>query len=549
MKALLAVSLAFLGLIVSQSNAAAVKKINLAAVKTYAVSGIISLPYAEINEPFDAWYDETQFASRIDYYGGMVSTIQLAPTKPTTYGVGIKVAPMTTETIWNGKTCFWMNGSKDDPTDLQPAIPDITEFTYLGPMDWKGITVDQYQSVVIEGDKTNTYNYYINSITGYPVYYEMFGYDSLIGSHYDKYYIEYFNFKTQPIDPTVFAISTSLKCQDFPGPGIKNKVSVNPMREFIHHDVAHHDAHFNSFVDNHNVQYEHQKELLQRKYIFSQNLRYIESFNRQGKSYQLAVNHFADKTDAEIRYLLGKKTTPNKKNSGHPFEKSKYSKQLPDSFDWRIFGAVTPVKDQGICGSCWSFGTTGTIEGALFVKHKKLIRLSQQNLIDCSWGFGNNACDGGEDFRAYDWIMKHGGIATEDSYGQYLQNDGYCRFNATGVVIGAQLSGYVNVTPYDAEALKMAIVNQGPVSVAIDAGHKSFVFYANGVYYEPECGNKPDDLDHAVLAVGYGNIFGQDYWLIKNSWSTHWGNDGYVLMSQKDNNCGVTTDATFPLVV
>lgn len=109
--------------------------------------------------------------------------------------------------------------------------------------------------------------------------------------------------------------------------------------------------------------------------------------------------------------------------------------------------------------------------------------------------------------------------------------------------------GYVNVTPFDAVALKTALVNEGPISIAIDAGHKSFVFYANGVYYEPECGNKEDDLDHAVLLVGYGSIYGQDYWLVKNSWSTYWGNDGYVLMSQKDNNCGVTTQTTYPLVL
>jgi hypothetical protein len=89
-------------------------------------------------------------------------------------------------------------------------------------------------------------------------------------------------------------------------------------------------------------------------------------------------------------------------------------------------------------------------------------------LIDCSWGFGNNACEGGEDFRAYQWIMKHGGIATEESYGQYLQQDGYCHFDNSSVVIGAQLSGFVNVTPYDAVALKTAIVNAGPISVAID---------------------------------------------------------------------------------
>lgn len=153
----------------------------------------------------------------------------------------------------------------------------------------------------------------------------------------------------------------------------------------------------------------------------------------------------------------------------------------------------------------------------------------------------------GEDFRAYDWIIKHGGISLEESYGQYLQADGYCHFqNAT---VGAQLTGYVNITPYDPVALKTALVNEGPISIAIDAAHKSFVFYASGVFYEPECKNKPDDLDHAVLLVGYGTLYGEPYWLVKNSWSTYWGNDGYVLMSQKDNNCGVMTQTTYPIVV
>ena len=123
--------------------------------------------------------------------------------------------------------------------------------------------------------------------------------------------------------------------------------------------------------------------------------------------------------------------------------------------------------------------------------------------------------------------------------------DGYCHYNSSSVVIGARLDSYVNVTSGDEEALKMAIVNNGPVAVGIDAAHKSFSFYSHGVFYEPDCKNGPDDLDHAVLAVGYGDLDGEPYWLIKNSWSTYWGNDGYILMSRKNNNCGVTTDATF----
>lgn len=120
-------------------------------------------------------------------------------------------------------------------------------------------------------------------------------------------------------------------------------------------------------------------------------------------------------------------------------------------------------------------------------------------MVDCSWGFGNNGCDGGEDFRAYDWVIKHGGIASEETYGPYLQADGYCHFNQETASV--QLTGYVNVTPYDVLALKTALLNEGPISIGIDAAHKSLVFYANGVYYEPTCGNKPDDLDHAVLLV------------------------------------------------
>lgn len=140
-------------------------------------------------------------------------------------------------------------------------------------------------------------------------------------------------------------------------------------------------------------------------------------------------------------------------------------------------------------------------------------------------------------------MLKHGGIPTEEEYGPYLGQDGYC--HAANTTLVAKINGWVNVTSLDANALKMAIVKHGPVSVAIDASHKTFSFYSNGVYYESKCGNGIDELDHAVLAVGYGVLNGQPYWLVKNSWSNYWGNDGYVLMSSKNNNCGVMTTPTY----
>lgn len=148
-----------------------------------------------------------------------------------------------------------------------------------------------------------------------------------------------------------------------------------------------------------------------------------------------------------------------------------------------------------------------------------------------------------------------------------LYQNGFCHVNSSELT--AQIQSYTNVTSGDALALKLALFKNGPVAVNVDASHRSFVFYSYGVYYEPACGefhfnlftfvlllpspwhilalpgNTTDDLDHAVLAVGYGNLNGEPYWLIKNSWSTYWGNDGYILMSMKDNNCGVTTDATY----
>ncbi|NWX92909.1 CATL protein, partial [Nothoprocta pentlandii] len=180
-----------------------------------------------------------------------------------------------------------------------------------------------------------------------------------------------------------------------------------------------------------------------------------------------------------------------------------------------------------------------------------LTPLSQQVLIDCSWGFGNLACDGGEEWRAYEWIKKHGGIASTESYGPYLGQplslqNGYCHYNQSELV--APVASYVNVEPGDAAALKAALLKHGPVAVNIDASHKSFAFYASGVYEEPRCGNETAQLDHAVLAVGYGELHGKGYWLVKNSWSTYWGNDGYILMAMKDNNCGVATAASFPIL-
>jgi hypothetical protein len=215
------VALCLLG---QNAHAASIKATPFSNLKRYSVAGVLSLPYAEIAEPFRAWYDSDQSASRIDYYNGMVNTIQIAPTDSSSYGAGIKVAPMTDESQTNVKTCFWINGTEKAPVGLQSVIPDTTDFSFIGEATWKNYNVDQWQLITQEGDKKNTYTFYVDQKSGNPLYYEMIGYDSLLGSHYDRYYVEYFNFDVNEISPSVFAIPSSLRCRDFPGKKLKIQI-------------------------------------------------------------------------------------------------------------------------------------------------------------------------------------------------------------------------------------------------------------------------------------------------------------------------------------
>lgn len=505
---------------------------------SYMLKGVIDLPYAEIGETFEAWYDGPNKRSRIDYYEGMDKSYQLGQ-KNKTY----LIAPWTTETVLDEQTCFEVDG----PTQAQALLPDnLTEFQYIGTERLSGIPCYNFQQKTTIGEKVNYYTLTVKQEDNVPVRYEMLGYDTLLGSHYDKYVVLYTSFSDSVPPDNIFEIPSTMDCHGFPGPGAEAAIIANPMRDYFgpkDEDRVH--AVFKDFLKMYRRDYENHivmDEYEIRKDHFRQNLRFIHAKNRQNLGYRLAINHLADRHPDELKVLRGRLRSTGY-NGGKPFKPSISVEDTPDTIDWRLKGAVTPVKDQAICGSCWSFGATGAMEGALFLHTGRRVRLSQQTLMDCSWGFGNNACAGGEEYRAYQWVIKHGGIPSEFSYGPYLGQDGYCHFNASDVA--AKIDGYVNVTSGSEEMLRIAIATHGPTAVGIDASHKSLSFYADGVYYEPKCGSTPDDLDHAVLAVGYGTMRGQKYWLIKNSWSTYWGNDGYVLMSTKDNNCGVTTDATF----
>ncbi|KAL2454685.1 KDEL-tailed cysteine endopeptidase CEP2 [Abeliophyllum distichum] len=218
---------------------------------------------------------------------------------------------------------------------------------------------------------------------------------------------------------------------------------------------------------------------------------------------------------------------------------------VPPSIDWRKRGAVTPVKNQGSCGSCWAFSAVAAVEGINKIKTGKLVSLSEQELIDCDYNTDNQGCEGGYMEKAFAFIKKIGGITTEHDY-PYVGKNNKCK-TTEEKERAVKISSYKAIPAGSEEALLAAVAKQ-PVSVAIDAGGYDFQLYSSGIF-SGYCGK---DLNHGVAAVGYGEANGEKYWLVKNSWGTNWGEAGYIKMKRDstDNNgiCGIALEASYPVI-
>lgn len=289
------------------------------------------------------------------------------------------------------------------------------------------------------------------------------------------------------------------------------------------------------------------EEFQTRFSIFKSNMDYVRDWNAAGGPTTLGLNIFADLSNAEYQKIyLGTRIDGTERLRNAPVHVES-SAPLADTVNWVTKGAVTGIKNQGQCGSCWSFSTTGSVEGAHFLSTGNLVSLSEQNLIDCSVSYGNQGCNGGLMDDAFRYIIANKGVDTEKSYPYTTSGPNACEFKAADV--GATITSYKDVTSGSESALLTA-ANSRPVSVAIDASHNSFQLYMSGVYYEPQCSST--SLDHGVLVVGYGAVNStatSDYWLVKNSWGTSWGLAGYIQMSRnRNNNCGIATSASYPTI-
>jgi len=277
--------------------------------------------------------------------------------------------------------------------------------------------------------------------------------------------------------------------------------------------------------------------------VFKQNLDFVNGWDAEAKGFSVAINGFADLSSEEFVSIYN---GMNVHVEYEPVEEDwpMMAQVTGDVVNWVTKGAVTAVKDQGQCGSCWSFSTTGSLEGEKFIKTGTLTSLSEQNLIDCSTAEGNDGCNGGLMDSAFKYVISNKGIDTEASYPYTTSGPNSCKFKPAD--IGDTITSYKDVTRGSESALQTAVTQQ-PISVAIDASHNSFQLYSSGVYYEPACSTS--SLDHGVLAVGYGtSASGTDYWLVKNSWGKNWGMSGYLQMSKgRNNNCGIATMASYPI--
>jgi len=281
---------------------------------------------------------------------------------------------------------------------------------------------------------------------------------------------------------------------------------------------------------------------------FANNDDLIELHNAGNSTYTLGHNKFSAMSFDEWRsYVrLGLSTKPAELEAPAKIHEAPVDlSALPASVDWTTKGgAVSAVKDQGQCGSCWSFSTTGALEGAHFNKLGKAVSLSEQHLVDCDTprnGGSDLGCNGGLMDSAFTWVKKNGGIATEVDYPYFsgtTKSNGACQDSKVAKVTAATPVSYTDVQT-NSDAAMMSALAQQPVSVAIEADQAAFQLYKSGVF-TASCGT---NLDHGVLAVGYGTLNGQDYYKVKNSWGTTWGDNGYILLArgvtQKQGQCGI----------
>ncbi|KAG1670521.1 hypothetical protein FOA52_015386 [Chlamydomonas sp. UWO 241] len=543
---------------------------------SFELEYVLSLPYvltvqAEgLSIPMHVWVDGSRSAIRMDAYDGMDTTYMLP-------GFIYNTFPRI-----NTLTCWWVN-STAGPTadgglaheDKVVVLPDISSWLYAGRSHVKGTPAHAWMLQDNQMEKTSTYTFYTGVSDGRPLSLVMAGVNLLSGSHFDEYLVDITSWQPGPLRDAADVFSPPEICSTdysdygeqsrglrasgsaaaaaavaalLPGSLLAGAGSSTRAGAVVSAALglagrraapgtaaaasssaasgAAAAADAAATVSNARTAGHAAAATAPATRAFADAW---NSAHAASAGFRLAANHMSHLSDAHFAATrLG--------GSGADSD-------LPVNVDWRGTGADTSVKDQASCGSCWAFATTGTMQGTWFVATGEVLSLSEQHIVDCAWDHEVNGCFGGWGDGAMDLIIESGGAAAEDDY-PYLGQNGFCHGKTSEKV--AMFSGYHDITPYDEKAIMEAVATHGPLYVGLDAVHPTFKYYSEGVYHRADCGTTLETQNHAVTLVGYGTTDGGvDYWLIRNSWSKLWGEDGYVKISRKGNDCGISASAMF----
>ncbi|XP_041974186.1 counting factor associated protein D-like, partial [Aricia agestis] len=529
----------------------------------FVISGELTVPRAGYTETYVARLDAATGSSRVDYYGGATVAFK----NPVADGSLQRLAVRVDKTGENTRRiCSMASSLAPAHEDLRnPALPDLDLFAFIGYNQTEGGRVEHWGYVNSgrpgelggAAGEALTFHHDLYLVRAQndiaiPLSYKVTVDSSVLGAATDGYEHRYYVTEESQRENKFYSPNLKMICdveETLNATNADDAARLNPLREYTMpaRDLRY-DNIFSKFQTEYGRQYIDNVEEAVRKNLLIQHDRFIASGNREGAPSLLAKNFLTDRLNKEIGKLAGVQPEPeNFKSEPFPHERSTLraaESKLPKKFDWRPRGAVSPVKFQGAsCSSCWAFSVAGAVEGALFIRRRELVPLSVQCLVDCSNKFGTKGCGRSWPSHAYDYVQNIG-LPAEAEYPAYKQKAEKCQDNSIPAV--TRISAHVNVTANSVPALKIAIKKHAPTLVIVDSSCKSFQFYKSGYLYDDKCSKGPKKLDHAVLAVGWGEKKGEQYFILKNSWSEAWGNKGYINVHGPSNAAGVLAKPSYP---
>lgn len=506
----------------------------------FNMSGTFNVPYANISVPIAVHTDVEHKRQFINFYNGMGKSLL---TSTTEYVERMK---------YDKPACESLNAFFD--AVFAPMFPTLDKFTYVDQMEIDGIVCNHYSYNWTIEDASNDTRSWVDAVIDREDFYcipltpvdnkpfcqpkrwEMHGYNVVFGSHYSYYYIDYDSFDLQPnFTDEDFAVPESCATttsSHLPSKRLDLTYLLRAVRNF----------------DTQPVQ--KPEESSNVKLTFTTNEKSFHSINPEDFM-KLHTGHIVSNRAHET---FNYETIPEHTDTWYIDERTQLRVAFPMSLDWRLRGIISPIRDQAFCGSCWTFGAMGTVEGRLNakrwfegVRNKPPITLSEQSIVSCVWGEFLRGCNGGNSYLANEELLsRFGGKVVLRKTKPYLGMESRCDPGEFTEEVGT-IKGVYKVASKDVGALKYALM-KGPVQVAINTIF-SFLDYAGGVYNDPRCTGERYDLKHSVLCIGWGvdEEYGE-YWILRNSWSNAWGMDGYAYVAIEGNICGVTTDADYVTV-